>query len=79
MEGLAEFAKTHLGWIHAIEQMANRRITDEEVEILRYLTIVKEFDSRLESLATLTEEINETTRKFVEGLVPDAQDYNTLN
>jgi hypothetical protein len=79
MEELAEFAKTHLGWIHAIEQMANRRITDEEVAILRDLTIVNDFDSRLESLATLTEEINETTRNFVEGIVPDAQDYNTLN
>jgi len=64
-EILAEFAKVHLSWIHQVEQMANRRLTDHEVLALRDLEQVNDFDKRLEVLR----EINTATTNFVEGIV----------
>lgn len=68
MEALISFADSHLGWIHAIEQMANRRLTDKEVFALKDLTVANDFDGKLDSLSGLTSDINEATSNFVEGI-----------
>jgi phosphopantetheine adenylyltransferase len=73
-EELIEFTAGpgHLDWIHGIERSANRRLTTDELLSLRDLSVINNFDSRLESLSTLVEEINEASKNFIEGILPSA-------
>ncbi len=67
-EELDEFCIEHLNWIHSIEAMVNRRLTEQEILALREMTIVYGFDARIAELSTLTQDINEATKNFVEGI-----------
>jgi len=66
--GAREFANDHLSWVHQIERMANHRLTDREIHDLWAMSLENDFDTRIEQLNTLTDDVNEASRKFVEGL-----------
>ena len=68
-EEIEAFASEHLAWIHSIEGGINRRLTEYEIMSLMELTLVRGFDTRIQELSTLTQDINEATKNFIEGIL----------